>query len=194
VSDSGAVENRVIDVPIGMPLSSLVEAGNYLSSRMIGRTFAECRTEVQDEIRAHRTELDTLTSKVVEDGLAVWANNDGADKGVLIVRGQARLLEDVTAMTDLERIRGLFEALETKETLLRLIDAADIAQGVQIFIGAENALFSMAGCAMVIAPFAKSDERIVGAIGVIGPTRMNYARIIPMVDYTAKIVSGLLSK
>jgi len=194
ISVSGVVENRIIDVPAGLPASSLVEASNYLTARMIGRTLADARTEVQDEIRAHKTELDALTSRVVEDGLAVWANTDGADKGVLIVRGQARLLEDVTAVTDLERIRGLFEALETKEALLRLIDAADIAQGVQIFIGAENELFSMAGCSMVIAPFAHSDERIVGAIGVIGPTRMNYARIIPMVDYTAKIVSGLLSK
>jgi len=194
VSEHGNVENRVIDVPIGMPSSSLVEASNFLTARMTGRTLAEARTEVQEEIRAHRTELDALTSRVVEDGLAVWANSDGADKGVLIVRGQARLLEDVTAVTDLERIRGLFDALETKEALLRLIDATDIAQGVQIFIGAENELFSMAGCSIVIAPFAQSDERIVGAIGVIGPTRMNYARIIPMVDYTAKIVSGLLSK
>jgi heat-inducible transcriptional repressor len=194
VSEHGNVENRVIDVPIGMPSSSLVEASNFLTARMTGRTLAEARAKVQEEIRAHRTELDALTTRVVEDGLAVWANSDGADKGVLIVRGQARLLEDVTAVTDLERIRGLFDALETKEALLRLIDATDIAQGVQIFIGAENELFSMAGCSIVIAPFAQSDERIVGAIGVIGPTRMNYARIIPMVDYTAKIVSGLLSK
>jgi heat-inducible transcriptional repressor len=194
VSESGNVENRVIDVPIGMPSSSLVEASNFLTARMIGRTLDEARREVQDEIRAHRTELDTLTSRVVEDGLAVWANDGGGDQGMLIVRGQARLLEDVTAVTDLERIRGLFEALETKEALLRLIDATDVAEGVQIFIGAENELFSIAGCSMVIAPFAQSDERIVGAIGVIGPTRMNYARIIPMVDYTAKIVSGMLSK
>jgi heat-inducible transcriptional repressor len=194
VGETGDVENRVIDVPLGMPASSLVEASNYLTARMIGRTLAECRTDVQGEIREHHSELDALTSKVVENGLAVWANNDGMDRGVLIVRGQARLLEDVTAMGDLERIRGLFEALETKEALLRLIDAADIAQGVQIFIGSENELFSMAGCSMVIAPFAHSEERIVGAIGVIGPTRMNYARIIPMVDYTAKIVSGLLTK
>lgn len=194
VGEGGDVENRVIDVPLGMPASSLVEASNYLAARMVGRTLAECRTDVQDEIREHRSELDALATKVVENGLAVWANNDAPDKSVLIVRGQARLLEDVTAMSDLERIRGLFDALETKEALLRLLDAADSAQGVQIFIGAENELFSMAGCSMVIAPFSQSEERIVGAIGVIGPTRMNYARIIPMVDYTAKIVSNLLAK
>ena len=194
VGESGNVENRVIDVPFGMPASSLVEASNFLTTRVIGHSLTDCRAEVENEIKQHRSELDSLTKKVVEAGLATWADSGGAEDGVLIVRGQARLLEDVTAMTDLERIRGLFEVLETKEALLRLIDAADIAEGVQIFIGSENELFSMAGCSMVIAPFAHTDERIVGAIGVIGPTRMNYARIIPMVDYTAKIVSGLISE
>ncbi|MCG8548393.1 MAG: heat-inducible transcriptional repressor HrcA [Alphaproteobacteria bacterium] len=194
VGDSGTVENRLIDVPLGMPASSLVEASNYLTARMIGRSLAESRVAIEDEITAHRTELDALTRKVVETGLATWTNSGDAGDGVLIVRGQARLLEDVTAMTDLERIRGLFEMLETKEALLRLIDATDIAEGVQIFIGAENELFSMAGCSMVIAPLTKTDERIVGAIGVIGPTRMNYARIIPMVDYTAKVVGDLLGE
>ena len=194
VGDGGTVENRVIDVPLGMPASSLVEASNYLTARMIGRSLAESRVAIEEEITAHRTELDALTRKVVETGLATWTNSGEAGDGVLIVRGQARLLEDVTAMTDLERIRGLFEMLETKEALLRLIDATDIAEGVQIFIGAENELFSMAGCSMVIAPLTKTDERIVGAIGVIGPTRMNYARIIPMVDYTAKVVGDLLGE
>ena len=194
VGDSGTVENRVIDVPLGMPASSLVEASNYLTARMIGRSLPESRTAIEGEIKAHRTELDALTRKVVETGLATWTNSGDAGEGVLIVRGQARLLEDVTAMTDLERIRGLFEMLETKEALLRLIDATDIAEGVQIFIGAENELFSMAGCSMVIAPVTKTEERIVGAIGVIGPTRMNYARIIPMVDYTAKVVGDLLGE
>jgi heat-inducible transcriptional repressor len=111
---------------------------------------------------------------------------------MLIVRGQAKLREDVTAMTDLERIRALFEMLETKEALLRLIEAADVAEGVQIFIGADNELFSLAGCSMIIAPFKGSDEKIVGTIGVVGPTRINYARIIPMVDYTAKVVGKLI--
>jgi len=194
VGDGGTVENRVIDVPIGLPASSLVEASNFLSAKMIGRTLRECQIEMEQEITAHRTELDALTQKVVAAGLATWTNSGDADNGMLIVRGQAHLLEDVTAMGDLERIRGLFEALETKQSLLRLIEAADVAEGVQIFIGAENALFSMAGCSMVIAPFANSEERIVGAIGVLGPTRMNYGRIIPMVDYTAKIVGRLVGQ
>ncbi len=194
VGEGGTVENRVVDIPLGMPASSLVEASNFLTTRMVGRSLLECRDEVAGEIAAHRTELDGLTTKVVEAGLATWANGGEVDGGVLIVRGQSHLLEDVTAVSDLERIRGLFEALETKETLLQLIDATDIAEGVQIFIGSENELFSNAGCSMIIAPFAQTDERIVGAIGVIGPTRMNYARIIPMVDYTAKIVGDLIGK
>ena len=110
----------------------------------------------------------------------------------MIVRGQAKLLDDVTALDDLERIRALFEALETKEALLRLIEAADEAEGVQIFIGAENELFSLAGCSMVITPFKNRNQAIIGAIGVVGPTRINYARVIPMVDYTAKIVGRLI--
>ena len=135
--------------------------------------------------------LDSLTQKVVEAGLATWSKDD-SDGGVLIVRGQAKLLDDVTALGDLERIRGLFEALETKESLLRLLEFTEAGEGVQIFIGAENHLFSVSGCAMIIAPYQNQQEQIVGAIGVIGPMRMNYARIIPMVDYTAKMIDRLI--
>jgi heat-inducible transcriptional repressor len=192
VGEHGTVENRVIDVPLGLPASSLMEASNYLTSRMVGHSLVECRSQVETEIADHRTELDTLSQRVVETGLATWTDSGNAGAGMLIVRGQAKLLEDVTAMTDLERIRALFEMLETKEALLRLIEAADVAEGVQIFIGADNELFSLAGCSMIIAPFKGSDEKIVGTIGVVGPTRINYARIIPMVDYTAKVVGKLI--
>jgi len=188
VGERGTVENRVIDVPLGLPASSLMEATNYLTARMVGHSLAECRNRVEAEIEDHRTELDALTRRVVKTGLATWTSSGGTGTGMLIVRGQARLLEDVHAMTDLERIRGLFEMLETKEALLRLIQAADVAEGVQIFIGADNELFSLAGCSMIIAPYKGSDEKIVGAIGVVGPTRMNYARIIPLVDSTATVL------
>jgi len=137
-----------------------------------------------------RAELDEITARLVEAGLAVWAGDH--DRGSLIVRGQANLLEDVTALADLERLRTLFEMLETRETMLRLLDASKQGEGVQIFIGAENRLFGVAGCSMVIAPYQNSREQIVGAIGVIGPTRINYARIIPMVDYTAKMIGRLI--
>ena len=191
VDEQGGVENRVIDLPLGMPASSLVEASNFMASRLVGRTLSEARKETLDEIRNQKGRLDELTAKVVEAGLATWSDNS-ASSGVLIVRGQANLLEDVNAIADLEHIRALFEALETKEALIKLLDAADLGEGVQIFIGAESALFTLAGASMIIAPYANSEERLVGAIGVIGPTRMNYGRIIPMVDYTAKLISRIL--
>jgi heat-inducible transcriptional repressor len=191
VDQQGGVENRVIDLPLGMPASSLVEASNYMASKLVGRTVAEARQEIIDEIRNQQSQLDELTSKVVEEGLATWTSEKGTG-GALIVRGQANLLEDVNAIADLEHIRGLFEALETKEALIKLLDATDVAEGVQIFIGAESELFRLAGASMIIAPYANSEERLIGAIGVIGPTRMNYGRIIPMVDYTAKLISRLL--
>jgi heat-inducible transcriptional repressor len=146
------------------------------------------------DIQNKRTQLDALTGKVVAAGLATWSGaGAGGNQGrQLIVRGQSHLLEDVTVLTDLERIRALFSALETREQLLRLLDLTNHAEGVQIFIGAENELFSVSGCALIVAPYVNSVDRIVGAIGVIGPTRMNYARIIPLVDYTAKVIGRLI--
>lgn len=190
VTEDGLVENRVVEVPVGMPLSTLQQASNYLNAKLVGRTLDEARAEILKEIEEQRTQLDVLSSKVVEAGLATWAGIGST--GHLIVRGQAKLLEDVTALSDLERIRSLFEALETHEAMVRLLDATGKADGVQIFIGAENTLFNYSGCSLIIAPYQNSREQIVGAIGVIGPTRINYARIIPMVDYTAKVLGRLL--
>jgi heat-inducible transcriptional repressor len=190
VTEDGLVENRVIEVPLGLPPAALIAAGNYLNARLIGRTIEEAQDAIREEIASNQAQLDELTSKLVAAGMASWA---GGDKGsALIVRGQANLLEDVTALADLERLRSLFEMLETRETMLRLLDASKQGDGVQIFIGAESHLFSVAGCSMVIAPYQNSREQIVGAIGVIGPTRINYARIIPMVDYTAKMIGRLI--
>jgi len=190
VTEDGLVENRVIEVPLGLPPSTLIAAGNFLNSRLIGRTIEEARIAIEDEILSHKAQLDELTSRIVSTGLASWAGGDA--ESALIVRGQANLLEDVTALADLERLRSLFEMLETKETVLRLVDASKKAEGVQIFIGAESHLFGVAGCSLIIAPYQNSREQIVGAIGVIGPTRINYARIIPMVDYTAKMIGRLI--
>ena len=190
VGENGVVENRLIEVPVGIPPSALVEARNFLSARLVGRTLTEARAEIAAELKEHRVQLDQLTTEVVETGLATWAGE--SQSGYLIVRGQAKLLENITAIEDLEQIRALFQALETKETMARLLELAHDAEGVQIFIGADNALFALAGFSMVVAPFANSSEKIVGAIGVIGPTRINYARIIPMVDYTAKVISRVI--
>jgi heat-inducible transcriptional repressor len=190
VTEDGIVENRILDLPVGLPPSSLIEAGNYLVAKLVGRTLDEARAEIMADITSQRAELDQLAARVVEAGLASWAG--GNKDGALIVRGQSRLLEDVKELADLERVRALFAALEAKESLARLLEAADRAEGIQIFIGAQNELFSLSGCSVVIAPYRDSEERIVGAVGVIGPTRVNYARIIPMVDYTAKVIGRVL--
>jgi heat-inducible transcriptional repressor len=198
VGDNGLVENRVIDVPLGMSVATLAEAGNYLTSRLAGRSFAEARADILGEIEQHRTQLDALTQKVVAAGLATWGGDPGRrDGGLLIVRGHANLLEDVTNLGDLERIRALFEMLDARESVLRLVELTQSARSMQIFIGAESQLFNLSGCTMIVAPYTAGAEdgrgaTVVGAIGVIGPTRMNYARIIPLVDYTARVVGRLL--
>ena len=190
VTEGGLVENRIAEIPRDMPPSTLVEASNYLDSRLAGRTFGEARDLIRQEIEGRRAELDDLTARVVEAGLATWAGGTGPR--ALIVRGQAHLLDDVTAIADLERIRRLFDALESEEDVLRVLDLADGAEGVRIYIGGESKLFDMTGCSLIVAPYGESRDHIVGAIGVIGPARLNYARIIPMVDYTAKVVSRLI--
>ena len=192
ITVSGVVENRIIDVPPGLPASSLVEASNYLSARLTGRTLEEANADILTELEQQRAELDALTSRVIERGLASWGGSQGGRGGALILRGQSQLLEDVNALEDLERIRQLFTLLETKDALVRLLDLTGSADGVQIFIGAENKLFGLAGCSMIIAPYSNSQQKVVGAIGVIGPTRIDYARIIPMVDYTAKVIGRLV--
>ncbi len=190
VTENGVVENRVIQSLPTVPPSVLAEASNYLSARLLGRTLSEARDAIRAELDEHQVQLDELTAKVVQAGLATWS---GAERdGSLIIRGQATLLEDVTALADLERIRTLFAALETKETMVRLLSLADDAEGIQIFIGSDNQLFNITGCSMIVAPYQNTSEKIIGAIGVIGPTRMNYARIIPMVDYTAKMIGRLI--
>lgn len=196
VAANGMVENRVIDLPVGVGPATLIEAGNYLTTRLAARTLAEARAEIERDMAEQRSQLDDVAQNVVQAGLATWTVDNVRDESVLIVRGQANLLDDVTTLADLERIRALFEALETKKTMLRLIDRVQEGDGVQIFIGAENQLFGLSGCSMVVAPYHAGENgaaRVLGAIGVIGPTRMNYARIIPMVDYTARVVSRLLS-
>lgn len=193
VTEDGLVENRIIEVPLGLPPSTLTTAANYLNAHLAGRTLTETRHFIADEVADKRATLDGLTARVVEQGLAVWAEAAGSNReGYLIVRGQHNLLEDVTAIEDLERIRGLFQALEARDGILKLLDATQTADGVQIYIGAENPLFAQAGCSVVLAPYRNSREQIVGAIGIIGPTRLNYARIVPMVDYTAQVIGRML--
>jgi heat-inducible transcriptional repressor len=190
VAGDGHVENRVIDTPPGLPPSALQQASNYLNARIAGRPLAELRRIVAEEMTANRTELDALSAQVVATGLATWTAEGRG--GSLIIRGQARLLSDVTALERLATIQALFERLETQETMLRLLELAERSEGVRIFIGAESGLFGSADVAMVVSPARSEGGRIVGAIGVIGPTRINYGRIIPVVDYTARVIGRLL--
>jgi heat-inducible transcriptional repressor len=190
VNADGHVENRVIETPPGLPPSGLQQASNYLNARLSGRPLGELRSIVAAEMTASRSELDQLSAQVVEAGLATWTGEGRS--GSLIVRGQARLLSDITQIERLAAIQALFERLETQETMLRLLELAEQSEGVRIFIGAESGLFGASGVAMVVAPARSDAGRIVGALGVIGPTRINYGRIIPVVDYTARVIGRLL--
>lgn len=192
VGEGGTIENRVISLPPGLPPSALTEATNYLNSRLAGASLAETRGRIEGELTAKKAELDELTAKVVQSGLAQWSGGKDESKS-LIIRGQSRLLDDLKAVEDLERIRLLFDDLESKKDIMQLLTLTEVAEGVRIFIGSENQLFSLSGSSLIVAPFSDSDHKIVGVLGVIGPTRLNYARIIPMVDYTARLVGRLLT-
>ena len=201
VSEDGQVENRVIDTPAGLPVSALIEASNYLNARLAGRTIDAARAEILAELEGERAMLDSLTAKVVAEGLATLTQMAGAqmsgqfggDDKMLIVRGQSHLLDSVEAQADIERVRTLFEDIERKNDLIRLLELAKEGDGLRIFIGSENRLFSLSGSSIVAAPYANAAGKIVGVIGVLGPTRLNYGRIIPMVDHTAKVIGRLLA-
>ncbi len=192
VAEDGQVENRVLNVPAGLPPSALTEAANFLNAHLRGKTLNELRSEIENALVKGQAELDQLTQKVISTGLASWSGGE-SDERQLIVRGHSNLLDDLHALEDLERVRSLFDALETKRGVIDLLGRAERADGVRIFIGSENKLFSLSGSSTIVAPYRDGEGRIVGVIGVIGPTRLNYARIIPMVDYTARVVSRLLT-
>jgi heat-inducible transcriptional repressor len=192
VSEDGSVENRLLDLPPGLPAAALTEAANFLNARIQGRTLSELATEIGARRAEMERELDELTARLVEAGLATTVGS--ADERHLIVRGQANLLEDLRAGDDLERIRLLFADLETQKDVIELLTRAEGGEGVRIFIGSENKLFSLSGSSLIAAPFRDGAQKIVGVVGVIGPTRLNYARIVPMVDYTAKVVSRILNR
>ena len=190
VAEDGTIENRVIATPDGLPASALQEASNYLNARARGRTLSEATAEIEAARRKTRQELDEIAARLVEAGLASWSGASEA-RDQLIVRGQANLLGDVRAAEDLERIRTLFGDLETKTDVIDLLHRAESGDGVKIFIGSENKLFSLSGSSMIAAPLRAGDHRIAGVLGVIGPTRLNYGRIVPMVEYAAQVLGEL---
>ncbi len=191
VADDGTVENRLMPLKPGVTPSSLQEASNFLNARLKGRLLSEARREMGAELDAARRELDAAAARLVEEGLAAWSGGPDRERA-LIVRGRANLLQDRGAVEDLERVRTLFDDLEQKEQLIGLLDGVSSAEGVRIFIGAETRLFSLSGSAVIAAPYMTDRRRVIGALGVIGPTRLNYARIIPLVDYTARVLGRML--
>ncbi|MBO9473708.1 heat-inducible transcriptional repressor HrcA [Shimia sp. R10_1] len=188
----GHVENRLFTPPPGQTPSSMREAANFLNVVAEGRTLSEVGKAVREEIARRRQEIDTLAADLVESGIALWAG-DGGQEERLIVRGRANLLGTDAEEQDLERIRTLFDDLERKRDIADFLELAEQGDGVRIFIGSENKLFSLSGSSLVVSPYMNADRKIVGAVGVIGPKRLNYGRIVPIVDYTAQLVGKLIS-
>ncbi|MDU8927986.1 heat-inducible transcriptional repressor HrcA [Alisedimentitalea sp. MJ-SS2] len=188
----GHVENRIFTPPPGQTPSSMREAANFLNALIEGRTLSEFNTVIRQQIEARRQEIDTLAHQLVESGLALW-EGQGEPHERLIVRGRANLLSDSEEEEGLERIRTLFEDLERKRDIAEFLELAEDGEGVRIFIGSENKLFSLSGSSLVVSPYMNADRKIIGAVGVIGPTRLNYGRIVPIVDYTAQLVGRMIS-
>jgi heat-inducible transcriptional repressor len=192
VFEDGHVENRLFTPPIGQTPSSMREAANFLNAVAAGKTLGELRGTIANEVARRRQELDGLARELVENGIAIW-DNAGEPTERLVVRGQSNLLDGSVPEADLERIRTLFDDLERKRDIAAFLELAEDADGVRIFIGSENKLFSLSGSSLVVSPYMNADRRLIGAVGVIGPTRLNYGRIVPIVDYTAQLVGRLLS-
>lgn len=192
VFSDGHVENRLFTPPPGQTPSSMREAANFLNALVEGRTLSDVRRDMQEEITARRQEIDNLAHDLIESGLAAWEDND-SDQARLIVRGRANLLADGGATKELDLIRSLFDDLERKQDIAEFLELTEEGEGVRIFIGSENKLFSLSGSSLVVSPYMNADRKVIGAVGVIGPTRLNYGRIVPIVDYTAQLVGKLLS-
>ncbi len=190
VGEDGAVENRIVEFPASLPPGALEEASNYITAHLAGRTLGEAARVMRGDIATGKSALDAASRDLVERGLAVWSE-DAMARPVLIVRGQANLLDE-TALSDLERVRSLLDDLENKQSVAELLDLAREAQSTRIFIGSENRLFALSGSSVIASPYRDRDGRVVGVVGVIGPTRLNYARVVPMVDFTAQSLGKLI--
>ena len=193
VMADGQVENRIFKPPLGQTPSAMREAANFLNAVLAGHTVSDLKTVVEAEIGRRRQELDTLATKLIEAGVAVWANEGVRGSERLIVRGRSNLIDDSVSETDLERVKTLFDDLERKQDIAQFLDLTEQGDGVRIFIGSENKLFSLSGSSLVVSPYMNADRKVIGAVGVIGPTRLNYGRIVPIVDYTAQLVSRMMS-
>lgn len=188
----GHVENRVFTPPVGQTQSSMREAANFLNALAEGKTLSELRNAMDQDVARRRQEIDVLAAALIDSGLALWENHEEHQER-LIVRGRANLLQGEGESEDLERIKTLFDDLERKRDIVEFLELTEEGEGVRIFIGSENKLFSLSGSSLVVSPYMNADRKIVGAVGVIGPTRLNYGRIVPIVDYTAQLVGKLIS-
>jgi heat-inducible transcriptional repressor len=188
----GQVENRVFAPPPGQTPSSMREAANFLNALAEGRTLSELRANIVSEIGKRRQEIDSLAREMVESGFALW-ENAGEPSERLIVRGRSNLIGEAADQSEIDRIRVLFDDLERKRDIAEFLNLTEAGEGVRIFIGSENKLFSLSGSSLVVSPYMNADRKIIGAVGVIGPTRLNYGRIVPIVDYTAQLVGRLVS-
>ena len=191
IDSIGSVENRIITIDEGTPDMTFEMAGNYLNSKINGQSIDELRTKINLDIKKRKNEIDALAAGLINKGLAIWAN-DHSDSS-LIIHGHDKLLDDVQAIEDLEKIKSLFSTLGNQELSIQLLEDIASASGVKIFIGSENRLFEGTGCSLIIAPIQAYEQKVFGALGVIGPKRMNYSKIISMVDYTSQIASKLLN-
>jgi heat-inducible transcriptional repressor len=192
VFEDNQIENRVLATPPDLPAAALAEAASYLNARFKGKTLNEARAAAADLLARDRAALDQAAAKLIKSGLVEWSGEDPTMGRALIVRGRANLLQDQQAVADLERARRLFDDLEKTRELIQVLDFAKAGESVRVFIGSENPLFSLSGSSLIVAPYMNAERRVVGALGVIGPTRLNYARVIPVVDYTARIVGRVL--
>jgi heat-inducible transcriptional repressor len=194
VGEDGQVENRIMDTPPGLTASALTQASNFLAHHVVGRTIAEARKILSEQRAEQRAELDELSQRLVDQGIATLSQNGAASTPTVIVRGRANLINDTMASDELLRMRQLFDELESKDGLLELLGDAEKAQGVRIFIGSENKLFSLSGSSVILSPYKDANDKVVGVLGVIGPTRLNYARIVPVVDYTANVITAMMAR
>ena len=194
VGEHDQVENRIIELPAGTTSSQLTEAANFLNAHLVGQTLGDVKSQIETIRKAIQTELDVLSRDLVERGLAIWSGTSETDQNArLIVRGRANLIDGLDDQADIDRLRMLFDDLEKKESLIDILNLAESGPGVRIFIGSENKLFSLSGSSLIVAPYRDGEQKIIGAVGIIGPTRLNYSRIVPMVDYTAQLISRLSS-
>ena len=191
VGTDGSVENRIVSLDGGTSAAALTEVSNFVNARLSGLTLAAAEERLRAEIRERKEAIDAAAAELVASGLADWSQ-DHARRPVLIVRGQANLI-DPSAADDLERVRRLLGELEDTQEIARLLESARDAPGCRIFIGSENRMFALSGSSVIAAPYRGSEGQVVGVVGVIGPTRLNYARVVPMVDFTAKALTRLMA-